>query len=300
MEIKSRPSSNPLNLPIRKEICFTTEKDQYSEKIVDRQTKILQPFSSFLKKVLEPDEEIWMAMQATSPMTFLEQMTIGWMIVYLKRCLLIFTNKRILHFPAKANFSPKNSVAQVRYGDIEEIKLSGFFGRTLKLKYLTGKKENFYYVQSKEFKKLKTLIPNIATGNDPSQIMERHHLCPRCVAPLQKDVFMCPRCQLAFKDIKQAIKKSVIFPGGGYFYAGHPMMGIADALVEVVLLVTIISDLVVLAVSESFAVLAEMIPFALFLSVEKLITIYDTKHFINEYIPADKSAVALPIQGGLR
>jgi hypothetical protein len=294
MEIKSATQASLLNLPIRKEICFTTNKDKYSQKVMNQQTKILQKVSPFLKKMLEADEEILIAMQATSPMAFLEQMTIGWIIVYLKRCLLILTNKRILHFPTRANFSPKSSVAQIRYGDIEEIKLSGFLGKTLKLKYLTGKKEKFYYIRSREFKKLKTLIPNIATGTNPSQIMERHHLCPRCVAPLQKDVFVCPNCHLSFKNIKQAIKYSILFPGGGYFYTGHPIMGLGDAIVETFLLVAFVSLLIpAFFTSEPLIALAGMVPFALALSVEKLITIYDTKHFINEYIPVDKNTVTM-------
>jgi hypothetical protein len=293
MEIKSGTQSSLLNLPIRKEICFTTHKDKYSEKIMNKQINILKKFSPFLKIGLEPGEEIFLAVHATSPMGLLEQITIGWIIVYVKRCILIFTNKRILHFPTRSDFSPKQSVAQIRYGDITKSKLSGFLGRTLKIGYKSGKKEKFYYIPSKESKKIKTLIPNLSTGVYPSKALERHHLCPKCTVPLEKNVFSCPNCHLEFKSIRQAIRFSLIFPGGGYFYAGHPMMGIGDAIVETVLLVAFISNLIILATSESFAVLAEMIPIALVLSIEKLITIYDTKHFINEYIPIDKNAIAM-------
>ena len=280
-------------LRVNKDICFTTEKGNFSEKTMKRQWKILQKFSPFLKRLLEPDEEILTAVQATSPMAFLEQMTVGWVIVYIKRCLLVFTNKRILHFPTRADFSPKDSVAQIQHGDIEEIKLSGFLGKTLKLKYRTGKKEKFYYIRSREFKKLKTLIPSIAKGANPTPAMERHHLCPKCFFPLQKNVFSCPNCHLAFKNLKQAIKYSLVYPGGGYFYAGHPIMGAGDAIVETILLAALVSTLFAsFSAYDPFAALVSgVIPVVVFLSIEKLITIYDTKHFVNEYIPVDKDAV---------
>jgi hypothetical protein len=292
MEMRRGTRSGLLDLPTNEEICFTTNKGKYSEKIMKQQTKILKKFSPLLKRVLDPGEEVFLAVKATSPMGILEQFTIGWIIVYIKRCILVFTNKRILHFPTGANFSPKQSVAQIWYGDIEEIKLSGFLGRTLKMEYKSRKKEKFYYIPSTEFKKLKTLIPNLTTGTHPSPVLERHHLCPKCIAPLEKEVFSCPNCHLEFKNLKQGIRLSLLFPGGGYFYAGHPIMGIGDAIVETILLIALISVFISAFTSpDPSAAWATIIPVAFFLSIEKLITIYDTKHFINEYIPADKNAV---------
>src|SRR4030042_1988556 len=290
METRRVTQSSLLDLPVNKEICFTTNKGKYSEKIMKQQTKIMTSFSPFLKKILDPGEEIFLAVKATSPMAVLEQFTIGWIIVYIKRCILVFTNKRILHFPTRANFSPKQSVGQIWYGDIEEIKLSGFLGRTLKMEYKSRKKEKFYNIPSAEFKKLKTLIPNLTTGIHPSPVLERHHLCPKCIAPLEKDVFSCPNCHLEFKNLKQAIKLSLLFPGGGYFYTNHPVMGIGDAIVEPILLIALISTFIsAFTVHELPVALAAMIPIAFVLTLEKMITIYDTKHFINEYIPVDKN-----------
>ncbi len=213
--------TDSLNLPVNKKICFSNHENQFKEKIIKDQTKILKKFSSFLKPLLEPGEEIWLGVEATSPMSFLEQWTTGWVIYYLKRCVLIFTNKRILHFPTKHDFTPKHSVSQIRYGDIEEFKLSGFLGRVLKIEYKSGKKEKFYYIKSREFKKLRTL-EQLFIKNQPSNIGERHFLCPRCVTPLVKDIFSCPNCHLEFKNMRDAIRLSLLFPGGGYFYTKHP------------------------------------------------------------------------------
>ncbi len=277
-----------LNLPVKKEICFSNHKEEFKEKIIEGQTKILKKFSHFLKPLLEPGEEILLSVEATSPMSFFEQWTMGWMIYSLKRCVLIFTNRRMLHFPTKQNFRPKLSLSQIRYGDIEEFKLSGFLGRVLKIEYKSGKKEKFYYIKSGEFKKLKTLEP-LFIKDQPSHFGERHFLCPRCRTPLLKNIFSCPNCHLEFKNMRDAIRLSLLFPGGGYFYTGHPVLGVMDAITEGILLLGLIAHLLeALNRTESwgFALL-----FAALLSYEKWVTIYHAKQYVSEYIPNDKNFV---------
>ena|GEM_PF-223380 len=287
-EMKTNHMTNPdiLNLSINKEICFSNHKEEFKEKIMEGQTKTLAKFAFFLKPLLEPGEEIWLAVEATSPMSFLEQWTSGWVIYYLKRCVLIFTNKRILHIPTKHNFTPRHSVSQIRYGDIEEFKLSGFLGRVLKIEYKSGKKEKFYYVKSREFKKLKTL-EHLFMKDQPSHVRERHFLCPRCITPLVKDVFSCPNCHLEFKNMNDAIRISILFPGGGYFYTGHLFLGILDAITEGALLLKLIVSLFkALTAMESWGL---VLLFAILLFFEKLVTIYHAKGYISEYIPIDKN-----------
>ena len=121
-------------LRINRDVCFTTHNNKPHKRTADRQLKVLRELVPTLKQVLKPDEEILLAVRASSPMSWLEQLTMGWLIYYLKRCVLVFTNKRILHIPTKINFKPKASIAQIFYGDIVEVKASGLFGRALKLK----------------------------------------------------------------------------------------------------------------------------------------------------------------------
>jgi hypothetical protein len=257
------------------------------------QTKILAKFVSLLKPVLEPEEEILLAVKAASPMSFLEQWTTGWMIYYLKRCVLIFTNKRVLHFPTKCNFAPKQSLSQIRYGDIEEFKLSRWLGRVLKIGYKSGKKEKFYYIGSREFKKLKTIQPQFIGTHEPSKAMERHFLCPKCITPLLKNIFSCSNCHLEFKNIKDARKLSILFPGGGYFYTRHPILGMTDGITEVILLVLLVTRVVdVLGGIESWG---RVLFVGGLLFFEKWITIYHSRNYVNEYIPIDRNIGTVPL-----
>ena len=282
-------------LPISKDVCFSTHKNTFRPRTMKRQLKILKAFAPWLKQLLAPGEEILLAVRACSPMSLLEQLTLGWVIFYSKRCVLVFTNKRILHFPTRTNFSPRSSVAQVQYGDLEETKLRGFLGRVLTLRYKSGRKEGFNHVQSHEFKKLKALLPSLAKDGPPSPARERHHLCPRCQARLVKDRFSCPDCRLEFKDRERARRLSWLYPGGGYFYTGHPVLGVMDAIAETILLIALIVALIDGLTGAtgpegwvSVALIAGL------LALEKIETVYHAKHYVNEYIPLEKVVPAIP------
>jgi len=277
-------------LRINQDVCFTAHNNKFHKGTRDRQLKILRGLAPTLKQVLKPDEEIWLVVRAVSPMSWFEQLTTGWMIYYLKRCVLIFTNKRILHLPTTMNFKPKVSVAQVLYGDIAETKLAGFLGRALTLQYKSGKKESFNYIEPRDFKKLKVLLPSLPKESQPSEVSERHHLCPRCQARLLKWKYTCPSCQLQFKDGERAIKLSILYPGGGYFYTGHPILGIGDAIVEAALLVLIVGEMIALPTGETGPERWGLVGvFVLALIAEKAQTIYHARHYVNEYIPLEKN-----------
>lgn len=283
-------------LRVNNDISFT-HKNKLHKGTMNRQLKILRDFAPMLTQFLKPDEEILLAVPACSPMSWFEQMTLGWVIYYVKRCVLVFTNKRILHFPTKTNFAPRRSIAQILYGDVAEVKLPGFLGRVLTLKYRSGKKESFNYIQSSEFTKLKTILPTLTQQGQPSEAGERHHLCPRCQARLLKGKFTCPNCHLKFKDGERALKLSILYPGGGYFYTNHPILGIGDALTEAALLLVVVASLIAVLFGEGDAEdWVSVILFGALLAVEKFETIYHAKHYVNEYIPLDENFIPAAVK----
>jgi hypothetical protein len=221
-------------------------------------------------------------------MSFLEQFTTGWIIYYLKRCVLVVTDRRILHFPAKSNYSPRHSISQIRLGDVVELKPSPFLGRKFTVKYKNGSKETFLYV--KDTPKLKAILSGIRMeAQQPTTSGARHHLCPKCTAPLKIGEYLCPSCRLEFKNEKKARTLSILVPGGGYFYTGHPVLGLGDAIVETILIVMVLTAFVNLATgAESGAALPVAVVFGVLLFLEKLYTVFHAKHYVKEYIPVDK------------
>ena len=287
--ITASSSAGTFGLPVNQSIAFSNHKGEFKERLRKKQLEMLEPFVPLLKQFLEPGEEVLLAMRGCSPMSFMEQFTAGWMIYYIKRCVLVVTDRRILHFPAKSNYSPRHSIAQIRYGDVDTIEASTFLSRKFTVKYKNGTKEIFLYV--KDTKKLKTVLNDVRmTGHQPTTCGIRHHLCPKCTAPLKVGEYLCPSCKLEFKNERKARNVSILYPGGGYFYTGHPFLGIGDAIVETILIAMVLLSLVelVTGAKDNAASLVGVLFFGIILFIEKLYTVFHAKHYVKEYIPVEK------------
>jgi hypothetical protein len=279
-------------LPVDRDVLFSDHKSIYRQRIEKQQTKLIGKIS-FMKPFLKEDEKIILATTGCSPMSVLEQLLTGWIIFYLKRSLFVFTNKRIIQVPTKANYSYRGSIAQILYADCQNVAMKR---RTLVITYKNGKKEKFYYIAGRERKKIKALLKTISLEGEKSKSQGRINLCPRCTKELIKDEYTCPHCRLVFKDKAEGKKVSIIYPGGGYFYTGHPFLGFGDAVTELILMILVVVSLLnVLRGNESGISL--LIFYGILLFFEKVITVYHSNHFINEYIPKEKEIKPLPITG---
>lgn len=276
------PQSAEVNgIPIDPEMMFSNTKGVYKKRIEKRQRWLLAKIR-FLKPFLEPDEKVILITTGCSPMSSLEQAVGGAIIFTVKRALFVFTDRRIFHIPTRQNFSYRRSVAHFTYSDCKSIKMSG---RTLQVQYHAGGKEKFHYIGGKERGKLKYLFKNTPLPPPEGAPSRRVHLCPQCTTQLQPQVYQCPGCGLEFKNRKRAQKLSILCPGGGYFYTGHWGLGIADALGEVYFTLQFIFACIYCASAPRPELLFAVFFIGLLLTLEKLITIQQTNHFIDEYIP---------------
>jgi hypothetical protein len=282
-------------IALNEDVCFSNMKKVFKKGIKKGQLTLLKPVAPVVKQFLEPEEEVLFLTKGCSPMSTLEQLTTGWIIMYINRCVLVVTNKRILHIPTKSDFKPKQSTAEIVYGDIEKYKISSFLGGKLDLTYKSGKKERFAYLQGREMKKLQNMLPSLSEGSAGTSARGRNHLCPRCRTPLQEGNYECPNCRLRFKSKKDALKYSLLFPGGGYFYTGHPFMGAGDALGETFLLVIFIVFLVdALTGKAQPADIGLLIFFGILLILEKTISCYHATHHVKEYLPIEFDGTTQP------
>ena len=282
-QVVVHPEGPGLILPLDSEAMFSNHKGVYRKRIEKRQTKLLKKIPS-IGKFLKDDERILLITTGCSPVSILEQLLTGWILVYTKRALFVFTNRRIFHIPTKYNYSYRNSIAQIVYGDCKSMRLKG---RTLVVEYKDGKKEKFFYIGRSERKKIRVLVASTSLEGDPSKSKKRRHLCPRCTEELEADKYVCAKCRLEFTDKDEGKRISLIYPGGGYFYTGHVFLGIGDAVTESLLLAMVIMSLInaVKGVEGSGVAL---VTFGVMLIIEKAITVYHSNHFIKEYIPKEK------------
>ncbi|MBI4822860.1 MAG: hypothetical protein HY805_01335 [Nitrospirae bacterium] len=277
---------NVFGLPVDHDIIFSNHKGIYKQGVEKRQTKLLKKIS-FIKTFLKVDEKIILITTGCSPMSIFEEWSMGWIATYLKRSLLVFTNKRIFHIPTERDYSYRNSIAQILYGDCQAIEMKEGLRRKLVIKYKSGEKEKFPYIARTERKKIKALLKTISLEGIQSNTAGRIHLCPRCTKELTKNEYTCPNCRLDFKDKAEAKKISIVYPGGGYFYTRHPLLGVADAITESILLLFVVLSLVdtLQGGKDGFN---SFVLFSIILALEKVITVYHSNHFIKEYIPKEK------------
>jgi len=285
---------------IREDSVFTNDRGQEKKGIRKRAEGIFAKLGEEIRRVLAPDEAVLFVTRCQAPVGSLEQMTLGWYIYYVTATVVVFTNRRLLHFGVKRSGDWNKILRSVSWGDIEDVKVKGWLSKTLELKYRTGKKERYWNISREDGNKLRTLLVALfaagARESSPAQTMIS--LCPSCLAELTPKVYRCAKCGLEFKDEKTMVTRSLIIPGGGYFYTGHWFLGFGDFIVEAYLLILVfifvatatglIKDPLTESGQEPIAGMAAWIAtgfIAAILAAEKWLTVHHCRRFIREFIP---------------
>ena len=287
--------SEIFGLPVDREILFSNHKDIYKKRVEKRQRKLIVKIS-FLKPFLKKDERILAITTGYSPLNSLAQYFTGFIFVYLKRSLFVFTNFRILHIPATANYSYKSSIAQVVYAGCQSIVLKG---GTLIVQYErkgNKKTEKFKAIAGSERRKIRSLLKKkIPLSATKGQQSVRMHLCPHCTHMLAEGQNKCKKCQLQFKSKLVAELSALLIPGGGYFYIRQYFLGFLDALLEIVLVALIAYLFVVMRNQMPLEpVHLALIPVFLYFKIGAVI---HSSHFIKEFIPKDKTVKSRKVTG---
>lgn len=276
---------------LREDSVYTNHKGQEKKGIRKRADQALGELQEPLSKMLEADEAVLYIARAQAPASAFEQLAFSWYIYHVTGTVLVLTNRRLLHFGVTRDGQWKKSLRSVRWGDLKEAKLKGaLFNSMLVLTYEKGKKETYWSLKREDGKKIKLLLAGLLPGSvgEASGAEGMVSLCPDCLAALTPRVYQCGQCSLAFKDEKTLLKRSLLIPGGGYFYTGYWFLGIGDFFVEAYLLILVIGSLhIALGPSEQdpgVALVAAGLV-AVLLAVEKWFTIHHCKRFIREYIP---------------
>lgn len=263
---------------------FSNRKHVHKPRIEKRQRDLLNRLP-ILNSLLRPGERVLLVTTCCSPTPLLEQLTMGWIVFYINRALLVVTDQRLLHFPATLRYGYRESIAQIDYQDCADIRVRG---RHLHVRYRNGKKERFLNL-GKDRAKLKDYFAQLETPRSQEAAPangKRRHLCPRCTSVLDEGEYQCGECRLTFKDIGTATRLSVLLPGGGYFYTGHWFLGLGDLFAEGVLLVLLIASLADAVAGEAGA-WAVAIMLGVVLTLEKLTTVYHARRFVRERLPAE-------------
>lgn len=273
-------------LPVDREILFSNHKDIYKKRVEKRQRKLIVKIS-FLKPFLKKGEHVLVITTGYSPLNSLAQYLTGFMFVYLKRSIFVFTNYRIFHIPVTANYNYNNSIAQVAYAGCQSVALKG---GTLIVRFErpdNKKIEKFKAVAGSERRKIRSLLKKkIPLSGSKRQLSSRIHLCPCCTHKLAAGQKKCEKCQLQFKSKFMAALSALILPGGGYFYIRQYLLGFLAALLEIVLAV-IIAYLFVGMRDQMPIESLHLALISIFLYL-KIVAVIHSNHFIKEFIPKNR------------
>lgn len=269
-------------LPVDLAVIFSNYKNAYKKRIEKRQRWFIVRLS-FLKPFLELDEKILQVTTGHSPTTIFEKMGLGWVFVYLKRSLLVFTDRRIFHVPTTPAYRYRYSVAQIPYRLCRSISMKG---RNLILVYkASGVTEKFFSLAGREKNKIREILKTVPVSNDGTAAGGRTHLCPRCAATLSSSGHACRQCQIKFKTGTLATLMAVLLPGGGYFYIRQPFLGAMSTILEISLLAVVVNAYSNLAHGDKPFLLAGAVTLFIF---EKIAVAVHAGVFIKEFVPRQK------------
>lgn len=279
-------------ISVRSDVLFTNDKGEVKAAVQKRNETALQKLTPALQTVLLPGETVLFIARANSPLTPLEQITAAWWTRILAASAIVITNQRLLFFPVKQNGTWRQSVRAVYWGDLEEVKPQGLLVRNVVFKSKNGTKTTYTNFRRGDAKKIAAI--SMALLPTASGEMTSAHgfvqLCPGCRNVLTQGQYLCSACGLVFKNEKTMVMRSILLPGGGYFYTGHPLIALLPAVVEGILMLDIL--VLLFAGLSSPRARASVLPtltiLLFFWALETAVTILHCRRYIRDFIP-DKS-----------
>jgi len=142
------------------------------------------------------------------------------------------------------------------------------------------------------------LIP--ASSGEQTSANGPVQLCPDCRGVLTERQYSCAGCGLSFKNEKTMVLRSILLPGGGYFYTGHPLIAILPALVETIFIVEILLILFAGLASPKAVpdLFAGLLGLGIFWALETAVTILHCRRYVRDFIPEKRDPTRSP-QGAI-
>jgi len=286
---------------VREDTLYSNARGKEKGSIRKRAQKAIAQLKDALQRVLGQDETVLYVARAQALPSKLEEFFLGWLAYATHRGILVFSNLRLIYLITSGGGKWQRSIRSVSWGDIEEAKVKGWLRSALQIKYRNGTRETYWQLRGDDAKKIKVLLaallPASSAETSPAQGMV--HLCPDCFASLTAGVYQCPHCGLAFKDERTMVRRSLMFPGLGYYYAGHTGLAALDFLIEAFLLLELVvwalmalgltglpqpvspgeAPTTIVSAWITVAFLAAI------LALKKWLTIRHCRRFIKEFIP---------------
>lgn len=296
-------ASKASDIALRNDVLYTNPKGEQSPAIQKRNEKALQKLQPALQRILLPNETVFYLARARRPLSVMEMLSHNYWTAALAAAAVVITNQRILFLPVKTDGTWRQSVRVAHWGDLKEVKAKGLLAKNITFRFHSGAKIAYTSFSRADAKKIEAIAAVLlpAAAGELTSAQGLTQLCPDCRHTLTPGQYTCPSCGLIFKNEKTMVTRSILLPGGGYFYTGHPWIGIIPAVAEGMLVLEVFVVLAVgLASPKAMrGVFFALLVLGLFWAIETLVTISHCRIYIREYIPEKRdptrSPQALPI-----
>jgi hypothetical protein len=228
---------------VRADLAFSDAKGKDNNAQRKTAEKALAGLQSILPRLMGPNEAVLAVGFAFMQLSYFEQMFLGWSAFTMSRAILVVTNRGLLRFRIRnkgfIGWQWDRGVQGIGWGDLAEATPKGGLGRRFLVRYRNGQRECFSRLAGAFYKKLQMLVPVLVNASlgDASAATAATALCPKCLAPQTAGVYRCTQCGQEFCDEKKLLWRTLLIPGGEYFYVRQVAWGVVQAFVEVVILV---------------------------------------------------------------
>ena len=215
--------------------------------------------------------------------------------------LLAVTNTRLIALRTRSRswkgWKWDQGILSVEWASIVEASKKGWLIGYLILKDVEGRKERFFRFRRQDLNKLRLLfsilVPQASGLSMPAASVSAGFvsLCPKCLTALSPRLWRCNECGLVFKNEKSLLMRTLLIPGGAYFYTGQTLLGIVTGFIEVLFVFAFVVQLLMTAgvIAPSGDAPPPYVQAALvllFLALIKLTGFYRSRRRVRNFIPA--------------
>lgn len=238
-------------LRLREDTLFTDASGAEKPALRKRAEEDLQRASEVLSRLLLPSEAVlYVARGAFMPNNW-EQLMENHGATALG-ALLVVTNDRLIVLRTKrksfGGWSWDQGILTVEWTSLAQAAKKGWLIGYLDLKDRANQRERFFRLRWRDAKKLRLLlsvlvpqVPGLSSAVAPGA-PGFASLCPKCLAKLSADLYRCTQCGQLFKDEKSLLARTLLIPGGSYFYTGQKAFGVITGLFEALFALAVVAS----------------------------------------------------------
>ena len=217
---------------------FPGDEKTLGKREVNNRINLINCVAPRLNKVLNQNETVLYIAPALEYPSLFDQLGFGAWWPHFFQVALIFTDQRMIEILLTKKLLKGGQYLDTRtrsfpFKQIRELLVKG---KKVTIQTPDGEKQKWRLI-GKDKEILRLIVTKIKENNmgisTPSIDSVPLWHCPDCGNSISENPDSCSNCQTPFRTKKWATNLSLLFPGAGLYYSGHPVLGTFDFLGEI-------------------------------------------------------------------